>query len=176
MTNDPRYPIGKFQHQGEISAEQREEWIRQVEEAPQRLEAALRGLTEEQLDTPYREGGWTVRQVAHHLPDSHMNCFMRFKLALTEDEPAIKPYDENAWAMLADSKNAPVGLAVDLLRSLHQRWAFLLRSMSDSDFSRTFYHPANQAVSRLDRTLGTYAWHGRHHVAHITSLRERNGW
>jgi uncharacterized damage-inducible protein DinB len=177
MTLDPlKYPIGKFRHEGEIDAQKREEWIRQIEEAPDRLADALRGLTDEQLDTTYREGGWTVRQVAHHMPDSHLNSFMRFKLALTEDEPSVAPYDENAWALLADSANAPVELAVELLRALHRRWALLLRSMSDADYARTFYHPGYQTVNRLDRTLGLYAWHGRHHVAHITSLRERNGW
>jgi uncharacterized damage-inducible protein DinB len=176
MTNDLRYPVGKFVYEGEITPAQREEWIRDIEQAPVQLAASLRGLTQEQLDTPYREGGWTVRQVAHHLADSHMNSIIRFKLALTESEPAIKPYDENAWAQLEDTRHAPVELALDLVSGLHVRWVMLLRSMSDADFAKTFYHPESKRVSRLDRTLGTYAWHGRHHVAHITALRERMGW
>lgn len=176
VNDDLRYPIGKFEFAGEIGADLREIWIREIEEAPDRLAAALEGLTEEQLDTPYREGGWTVRQVAHHLADSHMNSFIRFKLALTEAEPAIKPYDENAWVRLEDSLRAPAAAAVDMVRSLHVRWALLLKSMNDADFARTFFHPESKRVSRLDRTLGLYAWHGKHHIAHITSLRERKGW
>lgn len=176
MTQDSRYPIGKFAQAGDITPEQREAWIRDIEQAPEQLAAALQGLSDEQLDTPYREGGWTVRQVAHHIVDSHMNSIIRFKLALTEPEPTIKPYDENAWAQLADTRDAPVDLAVAQLRGLHVRWAMLLRSMNEADFAKTFFHPANNSVSRLDRTLGIYAWHGRHHVAHITALRERMGW
>ena len=175
MSEQLRYPIGKFQHEGEISPAQREMWIREIEQAPVRLTEALHGLSEEQLDTPYREGGWTVRQVVHHLADSHMNSVIRFKLALTEDTPSIKPYEEQLWAELADSRGAPVAPSVDLIRSLHARWAMLLRSMSDEDFARTFYHPASQTVSRLDRALGLYAWHGKHHITHIASLRERMG-
>ncbi|MBW5448106.1 bacillithiol transferase BstA [Cohnella sp. CFH 77786] len=176
MTIDLRYPVGKFSHEGEITPSQREEWIREIEQLPERLAAAVSGLSQDQLDTPYRDGGWTVRQVAHHVADSHMNSIMRFKLALTESEPAIKPYDENAWAQLEDTRQAPIEHALDSVRSLHARWVLLLRSMSDADFAKTFYHPENKRVSRLDRTLGLYAWHGRHHVAHITGLRERMGW
>lgn len=176
MTTDLRYPIGKFRHEGEITAAQREEWIRHIEELPEKLAAALHGLSEEQLDTPYRDGGWTVRQVAHHLADSHMNSLMRFKLALTEPEPTIKPYDENAWAKLKDSRNGPVAPALEMVRGLHARWVTLLRSMTEADFAKTFYHPEIGKTIRLDRTLGLYAWHSRHHVAHITSLRERMGW
>ncbi len=176
MTEDLRYPIGKFKWTGAMTPAQREEWTRVVAEAPERLAAALKGLTEEQLDTPYREGGWTVRQVAHHLADAHMNTLMRFKLALTEPEPTIKAYDEDGWAQLADSRSAPADLAVDMVRAVHARWAILLRSMTESDFAKTFLHPATGKVIRLDQTLGIYAWHSLHHVAHITGLRERMGW
>jgi len=176
MTQDPRYPIGKFVHEGEIGLEQREAWIRDIEQLPGQLAAALDGLSEEQLDTPYREEGWTVRQVAHHLTDSHMNCMMRFKLALTEQDPVIKTYDEDAWAKLADSSRAPVSLAVEQVSGLHARWSLLLRAMNDEDFARTYRYPEASRSSRLDRTLGLYAWHGRHHIAHITSLRDRMGW
>lgn len=176
MTQDLRYPIGKFVQEGDIAPEQREAWIEDVERLPEQLAAALEGLSEEQLDTPYREGGWTVRQVAHHLMDSHMNCLMRFKLALTEEEPVIKTYDEDAWAQLADSSRAPVSLAIEQVSGLHARWAMLLRAMSDADFARTYRYPEASRSSRLDRTLGLYAWHGRHHIAHITALRERMGW
>jgi uncharacterized damage-inducible protein DinB len=176
MTAGLRYPIGKFRLEGEITGAQRESWIRHIGELPEKLAAALQGLSEEQLDTPYRDGGWTVRQVAHHLADSHMNSLMRFKLALTEPEPTIKPYDENAWARLEDSRSGPVETALTMLRGLHARWVTLLRSMTEADFAKTFIHPDTGKSNRLDRTLGLYAWHGRHHVAHITSLRERMGW
>jgi uncharacterized damage-inducible protein DinB len=176
LSIDPRYPIGRFVHEGDIGASEREAWIRDIELAPDHLEAALANLTPEQLDTPYREGGWTMRQVAHHMADSHMNSLMRFKLALTEEEPAIKPYDENTWAQLEDTIRAPVELSVDLLRGLHARWVLLLRAMTDTDFARTFYHPESKKIYHLDRVLGTYSWHSRHHVAHITALRDRMGW
>lgn len=176
MTEDLRYPIGKFVHEGDIDSARREAWIRDVEQLPGLLAAALAGLSEEQLDTPYREGGWTVRQVAHHLADSHMVCVFRFKLALTEAEPTIQTYEEDAWARLADSSSAPVSLALEQVRGLHARWALLLRSMTEADFARTYRYPNASRPSRLDRTLGLYAWHGRHHTAHITALRERMGW
>jgi len=139
------------------------------------LRAAVAGLRPEQLDTPYRPGGWTVRQVVHHVPDSHMNSYMRFKLALTEDEPTIKPYDEKLWAELADTPATPVEVSLTLLESMHDRWVRLLRSLQDAHFERQFRHP-ELGVVRLDRNLALYAWHGKHHVAHITSLRERMSW
>ncbi|MDB4867678.1 MAG: putative metal-dependent hydrolase [Cohnella sp.] len=176
MTNDLRYPIGKFQHTGDINPEQREAWICDIEQLPENLAAALAGLTPEQLGTPYREGGWTVLQVAHHLADSHMNSFIRFKLALTEERPTIKPYEEGEWAKLQDTFAVSAEVSLNLLRALHMRWAVLLRSMTDDDFARTWFHPATQQVSRLDHALGLYAWHSRHHVRHITSLRERKAW
>jgi uncharacterized damage-inducible protein DinB len=166
---DLQYPIGRFSFPESTTAEQRQRWIREIASAPQELRAAVAGLSPEQLDTPYRPGGWTARQVAHHVPDSHMNAFIRFKLALTEDQPTIKPYDEARWATLADAA-LPVGPSLDLLEALHVRWVRLLEAMSEQDYQRTFVHPESGAV-RLDQYLGLYAWHGRHHVAHVTSLR-----
>ena len=139
------------------------------------MRAAVAGLTPERFDTPYRPGGWTVRQVVHHVPDSHMNAYVRFKLALTEDEPTIKPYEEAAWAELADSASTPVDVSLTLLETLHDRWVRLLRSMTEADFARKFRHP-QLGVVPLDKNLALYAWHGKHHVAHITSLRQRMGW
>lgn len=143
--------------------------------APLRMREAVAGLDAAQLDTPYREGGWTVRQVVHHVPDSHMNAYVRVKLALTEDEPTIKPYEEAAWAQLPDSRITPVEVSLALLEALHTRWVDLLRAMDGADFKRSFRHPEHGAVT-LDWLVGMYAWHSRHHVAHITSLRERMGW
>ncbi len=172
---DPRYPIGKFQWGGPVPDKQREQLIDQVEQAPGQLRQAVAGLTQEQVDTPYRSEGWTVRQVVHHLPDSHMNTYIRFRLALTEDEPTIKPYDQERWAALKDARTAPLELSLTLLDSLHQRWVLLLRSLRTQDFARTLRHP-ELGVLALEKYLGMVAWHGRHHIAHITSLRERMGW
>ena len=165
---DLRYPIGPFTLPEFTTAEQRRAWIEEIARTPGELRAAVSGLSQQQLDTPYRPGGWTVRQVAHHVPDSHMNAFIRFKLALTEDQPAIKPYDEARWALLADAA-LPVEPSLDLLAALHIRWVVLLESMSERDYQRTFRHPES-GVWRLDQYLAQYAWHGRHHVAHIKSL------
>ena len=145
------------------------------EETPEKLRAAVQDLNEEQLDTPYRPGGWTIRQVIHHLPDSHMNSYVRFKLALTENTPAIKTYDEAKWAELDDSKDTPVEVSLNLLESLHKRWVVLLRSMSEKDFHRSVNHPEWGEI-KLDRMLALYSWHCRHHLAHITTLRQRKGW
>lgn len=172
---DLRFPIGKFHWRGELNGTERTEMISQIAEAPVRLREAVKGLTPEQLDTPYRPDGWTVRQVVHHVPDSHLNSYARFKLALTEDQPTIKTYDQEAWAKLADSKATPVETSLVLLEALHERWVNLFRSMSPADFGRTLNHPEMGPVT-LDRLVALYAWHGRHHVAHITSLRERMGW
>jgi len=172
---DLQYPIGKFQWEGAITNEQREQLIAQIEQAPVQLRQAVAGLSEEQVNTAYRPNGWTVRQVVHHLPDSHMNTYIRFRLALTEDEPTIKPYDQERWAVLKDARTAPLELSLSLLESLHQRWALLLRSLRAQDFARTFRHPEMGVVS-LDKYLALVAWHGRHHIAHITSLRDRMGW
>jgi hypothetical protein len=172
---DLRYPIGPFQWPGEASAEQLRRFTDELAEAPLRLRAAVAGLSDTQLDTPHRPGGWTVRQVVHHLPDSHLNAYTRFRLALTEDQPTIKPYDQARWAELSDARTAPVVLSLTLLESLHARWVLLLRSMSAADFARSIQHP-ELGVVKLDRYLAMYAWHSRHHVAHITSLRDRQGW
>jgi hypothetical protein len=172
---DLRYPIGKFKFEGPTTPEQREELLNQIEQAPNRLRAAVNGLSDQQLDTPYRPEGWSVRQVAHHVPDSHLNAYVRYKLALTEDEPTIKPYAEDRWARLADTQATPVEVSLAMLDSLHDRWVRLLRSLQPEDWKRAFRHPELGLVS-LEKNLALYAWHGRHHVAHITSLRERNGW
>ncbi|MFC5467535.1 YfiT family bacillithiol transferase [Cohnella suwonensis] len=176
MNTDLRYPVGRFHQAGPVTAQQKEQWLSEIEELPEKLKAALDGLSDAQLNEPYRPGGWTVKQVAHHLADSHMNSFIRFKLALTEENPAIKPYEEQLWAELPDTLDTPVFVSVALLTALHERWTVLLRSMSEGQYARTFFHPASKQISRLDVALGMYAWHGRHHVAHVTSLRERMGW
>jgi hypothetical protein len=172
---DLRYPVGEFKFTGAISDDDRVAFIRRIEETPARMRAAVAGLTEEQIDTPYRPEGWTVRQVVHHVPESHLNSYLRFKLAITEDEPTIKPYFEDRWAALDDARQAPIALSLDLLDALHSRWVWFLRSLQPADFERTFRHPELGIVS-LDKNVALYAWHGRHHVAHITSLRERLGW
>ena len=172
---DAQYPIGKFQRRGKISDQDRQAFIQQIEEAPAALWSAAVGLSDEQFDTPYRDGGWTVRQVIHHLADSHMNAFVRFKLAMTEDQPAVKTYNQERWAELPDAKTVPVVVSLNLFDSVHKRFVALLRSMSAADFARTMNHP-EQGIVSLDFYLSLYAWHGRHHVAQITSLRERNGW
>lgn len=174
METDLRYPVGKFHRAENLSDAQRTQLISAIAEAPAKLRQAVAGLNEQQLDTPYRPGGWTVRQVVHHLPDSHMNSFIRFKLGLTEHEPTIKTYDEALWAQLADAR-APIDPSLALLESLHTRWIALLNSLSPSDWKRAVRHP-EMGLMTLDGLLQIYAWHGRHHVAHITSLRERNGW
>jgi len=173
--SDLRYPIGKFEFQNPPTATERESFIAAIEAAPDRLQAAIAGLSPQQLDTPYRPEGWTVRQVVHHLPDSHVNAYIRFKLALTENEPTIKPYMEDRWARLEDSHSTPLDVSLSLLNSLHQRWVLLLKSMKESGWKRNFRHPELGTVS-LERNLALYAWHGRHHVAHITALRDRMNW
>lgn len=175
MTTDLRYPIGKFTYDGPLTEAQKEEALNNIAQTPEKLRAAVKGLSDAQLDTPYRPGGWTVRQVVHHVPDSHLNSYVRFKLALTEDEPTIKGYAEDLWAELADTKATPVEVSLTLLDSLHNRWMRLLRSLSAEDWKRTFRHPA-LGLMHLEKNLALYSWHGRHHVAHITKLREREGW
>ncbi|MGH9745874.1 MAG: YfiT family bacillithiol transferase [Candidatus Acidiferrales bacterium] len=172
---DLRYPIGKFERPESLTADQRRAAIRQIEEASAKLRAAVAGLSDQQLDTPYRPGGWTVRQTVHHVADSHMNAFTRVKLALTEDTPTIKPYLEARWAELADSK-VPIGPSLDILDGLHQRWTALFRSFAPADWTLGYVHPEHGRKMSLDQTLALYSWHGRHHTAHITSLRDRNSW
>lgn len=173
--SDPRYPIGPFEPPHALDPAQRVVCIDQIAAAPPALRDAVAGLDAQQLDTPYRDGGWTVRQVVHHVPDSHLNAYTRFKLALTEEEPTIKPYNEKLWAELDDVRNTPLEVSLQLLESLHRRWVILLQSLKPEDFACTLLHPEN-GVMKLDTVLRLYAWHGRHHVAHITSLRERMGW
>lgn len=172
---DPRYPIGQFSPDSSSTPASRSRHIEEITALPAKLRSALRGLSPQQLDTPYREGGWTVRQVAHHVPDSHMNAYIRFKLALTENVPTIKPYEEAAWARLKDSESTSIEVSLNLLEALHIRWVNLLRSMKAEDFSRKLNHP-EAGVQTLDHVLALYDWHGNHHVAHITTLRERMKW
>jgi hypothetical protein len=172
---DPRYPIGKFEWKPSLSEEERRRGIEEIEKTPAKFRTAVERLTPRQLDTPYRDGGWTVRQLIHHLADSHLNSYVRFKLALTEEQPTIKGYDEKLWAELPDTRDTPVETSLALLEALHQRWVVLLRSMKPADFARAFRHPERGPVS-LDTAVAMYAWHGRHHTAHVTALRERMGW
>jgi len=172
---DLRYPVGKFKFPETISADDRSKFIEQIAQTPARLRAAVAGLSDEQLETPYRPDGWTVRQVVHHVPDSHLNSYCRFKLALTEDQPAIKGYAEDRWAELTDARGGPVEVSLRLLECLHSRWVALLRSLSEAEWKRAFHH-SELGLVRLDQNAALYAWHGRHHVAHITGLRERRGW
>lgn len=175
---DIRYPIGRFVVPAERDSTQRAQWIDEIRVCPAALRSAVAGLTETQLDTPYRDRGWTVRQVVHHLPDSHINSYVRFKLALTEDRPTIRGYSQEGWAALPDGSAAPVDISLSLLDAVHRRWVVLLDVMSDADYHRTFLHPEMPETGPipLDITLAHYAWHGRHHVAQIASLRERRGW
>ncbi|WP_040950578.1 YfiT family bacillithiol transferase [Gorillibacterium massiliense] len=170
------YPIGRFTPPDVISEEQINEWIREIADLPMVLRRTVESLSVEQLDTPYREGGWTIRQVVHHLAESHLNSFIRFKLALTEENPTIKPYDEQRWAELPDTKNMPIEASLTLLTGLHQRWVFLLATLAPEDLQKTFYHPESKETVKLAKNVGIYAWHGRHHLAHITGLLERMGW
>lgn len=172
---DLRYPIGSFQPPTDATAANRTAWLREIEELPRILSEAVAGLNDEQLDTPYRPGGWTVRQVVHHLADSHLNSYQRYRLAVTEDSPLVNAFNEAAWAELADAKTLPVDVSLALLQSLHTRWVFLVRSLSEEQLTRTYKHP-ERGDMRLDATLGMYAWHGRHHVAHIRNLRDRERW
>ena len=173
---DLQYPIGKFNEKTEnLSQEEREHLIGDLADLPFKLRAAIKELSPQQLDTPYRPDGWTVRQVVNHVTDSHLNGYARCKWLLTEDEPTIKPYNQELWAELEDTKNGDPETSVLLLEALHQRWADLMKSLSPEDFTRTLHHPEEGTLT-LDNILGGYAWHGRHHVAHITSLRERMGW
>ncbi len=173
--SDLSYPIGKFHFEGTLTDDQKGALIGEIAEVPAKLRAAVKGLSEAQLDTPYRPGGWTVRQVTHHVPDSHMNAYIRFKLALTENEPAIKAYEQQLWAELADTRETPIEVSLAMLDSLHDRWVRLLRSITPEQWKRAFRHPELGLVT-LERNLALYAWHGKHHVAHIAKLRQREGW
>jgi hypothetical protein len=172
---DLSYPIGKFDFKQTVAPAQYPALIAEIAAAPALFRDAVRGLDDAQLDTPYRPGGWTVRQTVHHVADSHMNSYIRLRLALTESEPTIRPYDQKAWAELADSRTAPVELSLQIIEGMHARWAALLQTLTGADFARTFRHPELGLV-RLDTNPALYAWHGRHHAAHIAALRQRNGW
>jgi uncharacterized damage-inducible protein DinB len=172
---DERYPIGRFNPNHTLTGSDRRVLIESIATAPSRLRAALGGLAPQQLDTPYREQGWTLRQVAHHIPDSHLNGYTRFKLALTEEHPTIRPYREAEWALLEDGRNADPEVSLRLLEALHERWVILLGSLSSDQFARKLTHPESGVMS-LDIALQLYDWHGSHHIAHITSLRERMSW
>ena len=176
MTDDPRYPVGRFEApSGPLSEARRATLIAEVKAAPAALRAAFSGLTPAQIDTPYRSLGWTLRQVAHHVPDSHLNAYVRFRLGLTEDKPTIKTYAEDRWAELPEAKTAPVELSLDLLEALHRRFVLLLENISAAEWSRQLTHPDHGLVG-LEWMLAMYAWHGRHHTGHVTSLRRRQGW
>lgn len=173
---DVRYPIGKYEPQP-YSEEQKQKWIRDIKFLPNDIEIAIQSFDESQYDTCYREGGWTVKQLVHHVADSHMNAYIRFKLGLTEDNPAIKPYEENDWANLQDTFTVPVNVSVTLLHALHRRWVALLESLSEDQYlNKTVFHPEHKRQMSLWFLLGMYAWHGRHHVAHITALKDKMGW
>lgn len=173
--DDLRYPIGKYEPQP-FSEQQKQEWLNDIKFLPLALENAILNLDAAQLETPYRDGGWTSKQVVHHVADSHMNAYCRFKLGLTEDNPTIKPYEENLWANLKDTHNTPINVSITLLHALHTRLHEVLRNISDEEFNRTIFHPEHKKEMTLWHLLGMYAWHGKHHTAHITSLRERKNW
>jgi hypothetical protein len=175
MDDALRFPVGRFAPPFEFNSAVRGELIAQIDEAPAKLREAVRHLSAEQLQTPYREGGWTLAQVVHHLPDSHMNTYIRFRMALTEHEPTIKPYDEAKWAELTDAASSDIESSIILLEGLHQRWVSLLRRLTPEQWALGYVHPERGRMT-LERTLALYAWHCRHHLAHITSLRERMGW
>lgn len=172
---DLRYPIGRLTRRTSLTPDERRDAIATVAATPAALRAAVAGLSDAQIDTPYRPGGWTVRQLVHHVADSHLNAYTRFRLAFTEDNPTIKPYDESKWAELPDSTSLPVDVSLTLLDALHQRLDTLLRETSDDAFQRTLNHPENGPMT-VDALLNLYAWHGKHHTAHVTSLRERMQW
>ena len=175
MIHDPRYPIGKYAPEP-FSEQKKENWIDDIRQLPQWLENALLNLDEQQLHTPYREGGWTVQQLVHHVADSHINAYCRFKLGATENNPAIKPYDEKLWAELPDVQHLPVNISITLLHALHARWYYLLKQFTSADWERTVFHPEQKKTITLWELLGSYAWHGKHHTAHITRLRAEKNW
>ena len=169
-----KYPVGRFEYDQQPTPQKRSMWLTSIESLPRHMRDAVAGLSDGQLDTPYRDGGWTVRQVVHHVADSHMNAYVRLKLALTEDAPAIKPYDEKRWAELPDSRLS-VEVSLELIEALHGRWGVLLRSMKNEAFARTWRHPEH-GLRDVDFLVQLYAWHSRHHVGHVRSLRERMHW
>lgn len=176
MSEDLQFPIGPFAWKGSATPESREKAIDQIATLPTRLRYAVETLSEEQLNTPYRPGGWTLQQVVHHIADSHMNGYIRFKLALTEEWPTVKPYDQDGWSSLDEVSTSPVAISLNLIDALHARWANLLCSLKVEDFARGYVHPERNGKVSLDETLAAYAWHGEHHLAHIKGLIRRQGW
>jgi hypothetical protein len=174
-TMDFQFPIGRFQRPTSLDATAVNATISSIADLPARLNAAVQGLTPAQLDTPYRDGGWSVRQVVHHVPESHANAYTRIKLALTESNPVVKPYDESEWAKTPEVRTTPIGVSLLMLEALHARWVLLLRALTPEQWGKTFQHPES-GLWRVDQAAALYAWHGTHHVAHVTSLRERSGW
>jgi uncharacterized damage-inducible protein DinB len=170
-----KYPIGRYQLEDIIDKDSINNWIKEIESLPEKLIAAVRGLNKEQLQTPYRPEGWTVQQVVHHIADSHMNVYIRFKLALTENKPIVKPYDQKLWAELADTKSVEVKVSLDLIKSLHKRWTTLLYQLTEEELEKEYLHPES-GMKNLKETICNYAWHGNHHLAHITSLKQRMSW
>lgn len=175
-TPDLRFPIGRYVPPATVSDADRRRFLDEMAGAPSALRDAVRGLDDRQLDTPYRPGGWTVRQLVHHLPDSHLNGYVRTKLAVTEDEPTIKPYLEARWAELPEARTGPVEMSLAMLDSVQLRWVTAMRALDPSLFARRYFHPEHERQFTVDQTLALYAWHGRHHVAHVTALRDREGW
>lgn len=173
---DPRYPIGKFRERDEHLHASFEDCLLTLTTFPSQLASAVNGWTNTQLDTPYREGGWTVRQLIHHVADSHMNAYIRFKWTLTEDAPTIKAYKQDLWAELPDNADMPIGFSIDFLDALHRKWVFLLHKMKETDFEKFFYHPEMENPQLLSQVLRLYTWHSKHHLAHILSLKELKGW
>ncbi len=172
---DLKFPIGKYIEQP-FSEEQLKEWLLDIQLLPQQIEYAVTNFDEHQLNTPYREGGWTVKQLVHHVADSHMNAYIRFKLGLSEDNPVIKPYDQDAWAKMPDTENLPINISITILYAVHLRWYEILKNISGSEWDRTVVHPEYNKKMSLWYLLGLYAWHSKHHTAHITKLRERMAW
>lgn len=171
-----KYPIGQFVVPASINKEQLNKWIDDLEKLPEQIESATANLSDEQLDTPYRPDGWTLRQVIHHLPDSHMNAYIRFKLAITEKNPVIRPYQEDLWAQCEEARSGSINVSVSLLRSLHVRWAAFLKTLTGEEFNRTYLHPEHNRTFILKDVLAMYVWHGKHHLAHITETIKRNNW
>ena len=169
------YPIGKGELEGAITSEKRDGWIKDLEDTPKLLREAVEGLSDKQLDTNYRDGGWTIRQIVHHLTDSNINSYVRFKLAVTEDQPTIKTWEQSVWAVLKDATSMPVSVSLNLLDGLHQRWVFFLKSLTEVDMKKTFIHPEG-GVMTVEENIWNYSWHSRHHIAQITATRERKGW
>lgn len=170
------YPIGKFKFNSDADAKEIQNWISEIEKLPAQLKDAVQGLSDSRLDTPYRDGGWSVRQVAHHIADSHMNAYIRFKLALTEDKPTIKPYQEKLWADMDDSTKLSIEPSLSLIGPLHERMVYVLKAIKGAQFDRSVYHPESKRDMSVKFLIALYAWHGKHHVAHIIELRKRMNW